>query len=174
MGKRQARGRAAEVSVRCLVDAVVTAAKVDGVKVYFEDLRLFVAGFHIEGKEEFFCLAHHGAVGVQKEVFDRLLGDGAGTFLYFAVLDVDEGGTHHAFDVESCVVIEAFVFRSDDGVLHMVGDVVDLRIAELWCTAVDGIFERDETIDACPSVGVKLGQVIGRKRQCAYFCRGAV
>ena len=174
LAKRQTRRRAAEVTVRCLVDAVVAAAEVDIVEIDLEDLGFFVAKLHVECEKELFCLACHRLVGAEEEVFDGLLRDGAGAFLYLAVLQIDERRAHHAFDVEAVVIVEALVFRGDDGILELAGDVFKLGIAEMCRAAGDGIFEREEAIDARPSIRVQLGQVVGREGKCAHLSRCAV
>ena len=64
----------------------------------------------------------------EKEVLYQLLGNGAGAFLDFSVLQVHQGGPGNAFEVHSVMCIEAVVFYRQHGLLQVFREVLEAHI----------------------------------------------
>ena len=81
--------------------------------------------FQQEGHDEFLGLAGHSPVLGKEDILDDLLADGAAAFDGLTGFDVDQDGPDNADRVDGTVVVEAAVFRGDDGMLHGLGNGVD-------------------------------------------------
>ncbi len=118
----QVLGRLGEVGLGGRLDAVGSAAEVDGVQVALEDLGLRLLLLDLEGEERLLDLAGEGALLVEVEDLDVLLGD-RGRALGGVALGVGERRTKDALRVDAVVGVEGAVLRSDRGVLHRLGDL---------------------------------------------------
>ena len=106
-----------EVDPGRIGNAVGTGAQIDVVEVLVEDLVLAQLALELESQRCLLGLTHQGAVLGQKDDPGQLLGDGARSLLHLAAGNIGDQGAADADDVDAVVLIEAGVFRCDEGVL---------------------------------------------------------
>ncbi len=107
------------------LDAVRAAAVVAGVHVPGEDLVLAELVVHLEGDDDLLELAADRLLLAQVVVLDVLLGDGRAALLALALEGVEDAA-QGALQVDAGVLVEGLVLGRDEGVLDVLGDLVDL------------------------------------------------
>ena len=141
------------------LDAVGGAAEADVVEVGLDDLGLGVVLLERHGAEDLAHLTRRRRVVIAGDVLDELLGDGRCTTL--GVPEV-EGEVGHRADgvavVDTIVGVEALVLGVDEGIQHMLRDLLDLNGDTLDLVA--HLIERDELAVLIRAVDVRvIGQL---------------
>ena len=117
--QRQFVDRLVEVDQRGSGDAVRAKSQEDFVQIEFEDLVLRISALDAHRQQRFLDLAGERHLVGQKEVLRDLLRDGRGALraaIRAIILRVDDAGARHAVKVEPAVLVEALVFRGEEGV----------------------------------------------------------
>src|ERR1700730_18006730 len=100
-----------EVGLRRRFGAIGLAAKVDGVEVHLEDLRLAVLAGKRDGERRLpqLALQRVGSVRTEVELLDQLLGNRASTFDQAKVNEVIESGASDRAEVDAAVLVISLV-----------------------------------------------------------------
>ena len=111
-------GRLGEVDPGGIGQAVGAGAEINVVEVLLENLLLAELTFELVSQGRFLELARQRAVLTKKHCAGQLLGDCAGSFSNSALADVSHHGSSDSPEIHAVVVVEAAIFRSDEGLLH--------------------------------------------------------
>ena len=138
LGQRQLAGALAEVGTgRCLY-AVARLSQADAVQIGFQDLILAVALFQLQRTVDLRHLTLDGTLVVAGHVLDELLGDG-GAALHAPTRQGTEDGAHCTSEVHAVVLFKALVLDGDGGVLHIIGDILQIDPDAVLALAVQGL-----------------------------------
>jgi hypothetical protein len=114
-------------------------AQVNLVRVELENLLFGKALVDLKGHQRFFHLAAPLALGGKEKASRYLHIDRAGALGAMANLQIGERGAHDAYDIETAVFKESLVFRGENGVHHILGQIVKADDAALLARAVKKI-----------------------------------
>ena len=101
-----------------------TRAPFDDIKVEFENAPLAEDQFGHRDQGELSALAEDGAAGSEEQVFDQLLGEGGASAKATAFHVVFRSDLDR-LPIESVMLVEARVFRGDDGMLEIERDLAE-------------------------------------------------
>ena len=128
LGQRKLVKILVEVGLGRLAHAVGALPEVDGVEIELEDVVLLVFFLQLEGAHDLLDLALDGGLVLARQVFDELLGDGrAAAEVVPEMQDIVEPGADGALPVDAVVLIEGGVLDGDEGLLQLLGDVVEVH-----------------------------------------------
>ncbi len=127
LGQRQLRHVLAEVGVRRRLHAVAALSEVHGVEIPFHDLLLVVLLLQLQRAEDLGQLALDRDLVLAGQVLDELLGDGGAAGAGLHAGEHLHEGTGGAVPVHALVLVEALVLDGDQRLLHIFGDLVDIR-----------------------------------------------
>jgi len=119
-----AAGRGAVVEAAGGLRAVDAGAKFDDVEVELENAPFAEDQFGDRDEGDLRAFAEERASGAEEQVFDELLGNG-GASANAATLHVVFGGNLYRVPIESMMLVEAGIFRGDDGVLQIARNLVE-------------------------------------------------
>src|SRR5690606_16574495 len=105
--------------------AVGAAPEVDQVGVEGEDFLLVEFLFDAQGEEDLIELADEALLGGEEKVARQLHGDGAAPGLDFPGGGELDGGAGEAGDVHPVVVVETVIFRGENGVDEILGNILE-------------------------------------------------
>ncbi len=123
--KREVRCRLAEVAVRRAFDTVRSLAEVDEVEVRLQELLLVGLGLELVRHQRFADLAGKRPFAAREEQLHDLLGDRAAALLVLPRLGVHLERAHDRLGIHPRMGVETLVLDRDDGVLHVVRDLVE-------------------------------------------------
>ena len=115
----------AEIDLGRRGEAVGALAKVNLVDVQLENLVLAEIVLDLEGQQHLQHLAGDGLLAGQEEIARHLLGNGAGPLALAAARHVHHHRPQEPQGIHPAMLIEALVFRRQDGVLHHGRHILD-------------------------------------------------
>jgi len=161
-GRRDVLERLAVIDLRGRAETVGALAEVNLVDIEFEDLVLAQVRFDLErqqGLVQFPCI---GLFRGQEKVLGDLLCDGRRALLLAAADEIAGRGPDDAERIDATVLIEALVFGRQDGLLHDLGDVLDMDdLASFFPELSDQIAVGGE--DAQRNLWAIIGQNLERR-----------
>ena len=132
LGEIQLGNAFSEVTAGGGLNAVGAGTEVDGVEVILQNLLLADLFLQLEGQVLFLefpaeAVDQGGFVHPAREdaVFQKLLGDGAGSLVEAAGSKTVNAGAENAADVNALVLVETLVLDGYDGMLEILRDLVD-------------------------------------------------
>ncbi len=125
---REVLGILVEVGIRCRLDAVGIASKVDRVEVGVEDvfLRPFVS--HLDGIDKLANLAHVGVLITHEGVLDVLLRDGRATASAGITGELAQHSAAETSEGETGVGPKLTVLCRQDGAFHVVRNILETNL----------------------------------------------
>ena len=124
LGDGEILGVLAEVDLGGGLHAVGAVAEIDVVEVDGEDLLLVEARLDLVREDRLADLAEDVALVTDEHQLGDLLRDGRAALHDAAGLEVGEGGAQDAERVDAVVLEEAVVLGGDEGLHHVLGDLV--------------------------------------------------
>ncbi|NJN39928.1 MAG: hypothetical protein HC807_02345, partial [Gammaproteobacteria bacterium] len=121
------RQGAAEIDLRRRGETVRPLTEVDLVDIDLEDLVLGQARLDPEREEHLVGLPDQRLVGREEEVSGHLHGDRTGALPLAPREEVGVGCSYDADIIDALMAVEPFVFGGEDGLLHDLGNRVDLH-----------------------------------------------
>ena len=115
----------AEIDLGRRGEAVGALAKVNLVDVQLENLVLAEIVLDLEGQQHLQHLAGDGLLAGQEEIARHLLGNGAGPLALAAARHVHHHRPQEPQGIHPAMLIDALVFRRQDGVLHHGRHILD-------------------------------------------------
>ena len=155
LGQRQLAGTLAEIGAGRRLHAVAGLTQADTVQVCLQDLVLVIALLQLQRPVDLRHLTLDGDLIIAGDVFDQLLGDG-GTALYAPSRQGTEDGAHRTDEVHALVLFKALVLNGDGGILHVLGNVLQIDPDAVLAIAVQGLIH-----DPFLSLGVQIVQLRG-------------
>ena len=155
LGQRQLADALAEIGAGRRLHAGAGLAQIDAVQIRFQDLILVIALLQLQRPVDLRHLTLDGDLIIAGDVFDQLLGDG-GTALYAPSRQGTEDGAHRTDEVHALVLFKALVLNGDGGILHVLGNVLQIDPDAVLAIAVQGLIH-----DPFLSLGVQIVQLRG-------------
>ena len=133
-GEREILGVLAEIGARRQLDAPRRAAEEDRVQIDLEDFLLAQRLLDPRGDDHLADFPLVADLVADQEILRHLLRDGRAALPAFRIGNVADEGADHTALVDSGMLEEALVFRRDERLLHVLGDVgeLDPEAAVVW------------------------------------------
>ena len=111
------RGLLSEISLRRIINAVIAAAKIDGVQIQLQNLILGIIPLQIKGHKQLRHLTEKFLFLGKIHVLGKLLGNGASALRKFSFPQVDDDRPACGNQVQAAVFIKTAVLHCDHRIL---------------------------------------------------------